>query len=117
MLKQNFLRAQNHIFPHRQSKQSKCDLASADRHSENVIIEAIIVPKLELRNVKMQVLFADVVESADDPALDDRPKALDRVGVNCTDDILLCGMVNGGVRISLFAQAVITNPLVGAEQN
>jgi len=50
-------------------------LASLNRHSENVVVEAIIVPELELCNVKMQVLPADVVESADNPALEDAPEA------------------------------------------
>ena len=44
-------------------------LTSLNRRSENVIVEAIIVPELELRNVKMQVFLAHVVESADDAAL------------------------------------------------
>jgi len=35
-----------------------------DRCSENVIVEAIIIPELELRNVKVKVLFADIVECA-----------------------------------------------------
>jgi len=39
-------------------------LASADCRSENVAIKAIIIAELELCNAKMQILFADVVESA-----------------------------------------------------
>src|SRR5882724_1069809 len=35
-----------------------------NRRSENVIVEAIIVPELELRNVKMQVLLAHIVKCA-----------------------------------------------------
>jgi hypothetical protein len=42
-------------------------LASLNRRSENVVVKAIIVPELELRNVKMQVFLADVVECADVP--------------------------------------------------
>jgi hypothetical protein len=49
------------------------------RRSENVVVEAIIVPELELRNVKMQVFPPDVVECADDAALDDAPKTLNRI--------------------------------------
>src|ERR1700722_5477954 len=45
-------------------------LASLNRRSENVIVKAIIVPELELRNVKMQILFADVVECTDHAAFD-----------------------------------------------
>ena len=45
------------------------DLASLNRHSENVVIEAIIVPELELCNLKMHLFLADILECADDAAL------------------------------------------------
>jgi len=48
-------------------------LTSLNRRFENVIAEAIIVPELELRNVKMQIFLADIVESADDAAVEARP--------------------------------------------
>jgi hypothetical protein len=47
---------------------------SADRRSENVVVEAIIVAKLELCNVTMQIFLVGVVESADDPAPDSGPQ-------------------------------------------
>jgi hypothetical protein len=62
--------------------------AATDSRSENVIVKAIIVPELELRNVKMQVFLTDVVECADDAALEDAPEALNRVGVNRADNVL-----------------------------
>jgi hypothetical protein len=81
----------------RQHRQSRCQqegyasaLASADRGSENVIVEPIIIAELELGNVEVQVFFANVV---DDPALDDRPEAFNRIGVNSTDDVLFRGTV------------------------
>jgi hypothetical protein len=36
--------------------------------SENVVVKPIIIPELELRNVKMQVFLTNVVECADDTA-------------------------------------------------
>jgi hypothetical protein len=82
---------------------------SSDSCSENIVVEPIIVPELELRNVKMQVLFADVVEGADDAALNDAPKALDRVRVNRADNVLPLRVVNSDVRIGL-AEAMISDP-------
>jgi hypothetical protein len=38
--------------------------ASFNRRSENIVIKPIIVPELKLRNVKMQVFLADVMECA-----------------------------------------------------
>ena len=87
-----------------------------NRRSENVVVEAIIVPELELRNVKMQVLLTDVVEGADDPALDDRPEALNRVRGNRADNVFLGSMVDSDVLIAFLAEAVVSNPLIGAEQ-
>jgi hypothetical protein len=34
------------------------NLTPLNRRSENLVVEAIIVPELELRNVKMQVFLA-----------------------------------------------------------
>ena len=91
-------------------------LASPNSRAENVVVKAIIVPELELRNVKMQIFLADVVEGANDPALNDRPKALNRVGVYRSNYVLLCGVVDSDVRIAPLAEAVVANPLIGAEQ-
>jgi len=41
-----------------------------------VAVETIIVPELELRNVKMQVFLTDVVECADNAALEDASETL-----------------------------------------
>jgi hypothetical protein len=56
-------------------------LASLNRRSENVVVEAIIVPELKLRNVKMQVFLTDVVACADHLALEDASGAFNRIGV------------------------------------
>jgi len=56
--------------------QTRLFLASADRRSEDVFVEAIIVPELGLCNVEWHVFAADLVERADDPALENRPEAL-----------------------------------------
>jgi hypothetical protein len=86
-----------------------------NRCSENVAVEAIIIPELELRNVEWHVFGAYLVERADDPALEDRPKALNRLGVDSADNVLMLGVVNCGVRIGLI-EALVANPLIGAEQ-
>jgi len=55
---------------------------SGNRYSKNVIIAAIIVPELELRNVKMQVFLAHAMECADDIAFEDASEALTRICVH-----------------------------------
>lgn len=37
-------------------------LAPLNRRSENVVVKAVIIPELELGNIEVKVLFADVVE-------------------------------------------------------
>jgi hypothetical protein len=91
------------------------NLTSANRRSKNIVVKAIIVPELELRNVKMQVLFADIVECADDAAFDDAPETFNRIRVNGTNNVLPLRMIDSDVRIGL-SEAVVTNPLIGAEQ-
>ena len=58
-----------------------------NRRSENVVVKAVIIAELKLRDIEMKVLFVDVVEGADDPALEDAPKALNRLSVYRADDI------------------------------
>jgi hypothetical protein len=82
-----------------------------NRRPENIIVEAIIVPKLELRNVKMQVSFADIVKRAYDPALEDAPETLNRVRMNCADYVLALGVVNGDMLRETLIEVFVANPL------
>jgi len=90
-------------------------MTSFNRCSENVAVKAIIVPELEFRNVEWHILFADLVERADNTAFEDAPETLNRLSVDSTDNVLAFGMVNGCVRI-ILAKMAIADPLVGAEQ-
>ena len=63
----------------------------------------------------MQVFPANLVEGANDPALEDAPEALNRVGMDRADDVLVPRVVDSGVREGLF-EIAIAGPLIGAEQ-
>ena len=78
---------------------SESDLTSADRCPENIEIHAIIVAELKLRDVQRQIFAAYLVKAAHDAAFNQRPKALNRVGVDRTNDVLACLMVYSTVRI------------------
>src|ERR1700674_4142564 len=88
---------------------------SLNGRSENIVVKAIIIPELELRNVEMQISFADIVECPHDASLEDRPETLNRIGVNRTDDVLPPSMIDGGVRV-IPAETMVANPLIGTEQ-
>jgi hypothetical protein len=56
--------------------------------------------------IEREVLGADLVECADDAALEDRPEALDRVGVDRADDILAARVRDDVMRIILIRPAI-----------
>jgi hypothetical protein len=55
----------------------------------------VIVAELELGDIEVQVLFADLVETSDAPAFDVRLEALDGLGVDGTNNIPLFAVING----------------------
>src|SRR5437868_6904438 len=99
------------------TSQGKCAArsASADSFAEDVGIVPVVVAELKLGDVERQIFGADFVERADHAALENRPEALDRLGMDRADDVLPSGMIDDAVRI-LGIQAAIANPLVRTEQ-
>ncbi len=90
-------------------------LASIDRCSEDVTVLAVIVAELELGDIQWHVFGAHLVERAHHAALEDRPEAFDGLCMDSADNVLSLGVVNGRVR-KILSKAVITGPLIGAEQ-
>ena len=80
--------------------------------TENIVVKPIIVPELELRNVEMQVSFANIVECPHDSALEDAPEALNRISVHCTDNVLMPRVIDSGVRESLV-EVSVSGSLIG----
>jgi hypothetical protein len=63
------------------------------RGPEYVGVISVIVSELEFSDVQMQILFADLMEGANDAALQDRPEAFDGLRVNSADDVLMRSVV------------------------
>ncbi|MGB6656536.1 MAG: hypothetical protein WA926_10880 [Methylovirgula sp.] len=74
--------------------------ASLDCFSENVGVLTIVVAKLKFSDVERQVFFADFMECAHHPTLNQRPETFNRIRVNRADDILTARMVDCRVRKS-----------------
>ena len=74
--------------------------ASLNRRSENVVVEAVVISELKFRDVQRQIFGADLVIAADDAALEDRPEAFNRVGVDRADNVLPRAVIDGraGIR-------------------
>jgi hypothetical protein len=79
--------------------------ARLDCCAEDVRIQALVIAKLELVDVEREILFADLVEGADDPAFHDGPEPFDSVGMNCTADILPLGVMHHPMRESRIEPA------------
>jgi hypothetical protein len=88
---------------------------TANSRSENVRVFPVVIPELELGHIERHVFAADLVERADHAALEDRPKAFNRVGVDCTDDVLALSVVDDAKRVVL-GKVLVASPLVRAEQ-
>jgi hypothetical protein len=69
--------------------------APFNRRPENVVVKAVIIAELELSHIEVKIFFAHVVERADDTALEDAPKTLNRLGMDRANNILMLGVVNG----------------------
>jgi hypothetical protein len=91
--------------------------AACYRCSEHVGIAAVVIPELKFRDVQRQVLGADFVECADYAALEDAPKAFNRVGVNRADNIFMVGVPGDLMPVAIdLAKPVVANPLVRDQQ-
>src|SRR5438105_2495160 len=80
--------------------------ASPDRLTEDVLILPVVVPELKFGDVERQILGADLVEGADNAAFENRPEALDRVGVDRADNVLVRRVPDHGMRVFLVQPAI-----------
>jgi hypothetical protein len=90
-------------------------LTSTNSRSEDIGIIAVIVAELKFRDIQRQILAAYLVITAHDAALNQRPKALNRIGMNCANDVLTSLMVHSAMRI-FAAKMVVDLVSVGAKQ-
>ena len=72
-------------------------LASLDCLAENIGVQSVVVPELELGDVQRQIFAADFVKAAHNAALDEGPKALNCVRMNRANGVLAFAVVNGFV--------------------
>jgi hypothetical protein len=89
--------------------------ASANGRAENIGIHPIVITELKLRNVQRHIFFADLVERADNAALEDRPKTFNRIRVDCADDVLALVVIDAAAWI-FGVQFVVAAPSIGRKQ-
>ena len=75
--------------------------------NEDMVVVAVIVAPLQLVEVSVKMLHADLVEGSYDATLEQGPDTLNTVGVNVSDSPLLNGVVD-----RLMSGVVVLNPQV-----
>ena len=76
-----------------------------------MLVIAVVNPELLLAEITVQVLHGDLVERADDGALEQAPDVLDAVRVDVADDPLLRGVADALVsRVSAKSQNAARAP-------
>ena len=88
--------------------------AACYRRIKHIGIVAVVVSELKFRDVQRQIFGAHLVVRPDHAALEDAPKAFNRVGVNSANYVLLFLVMHSLARI--FLQAGINLVLIGREQ-
>jgi hypothetical protein len=86
--------------------------ATRYRGTENIWVAPIVIAPFKFRNVQWQVLAADFVETAHNPTFQQRPKAVDSLGVDRAIDILASAVPNCAV----FLQFAICGMIVSRDQ-
>jgi hypothetical protein len=93
-----------------------CASAPSYGRIKHVGVTPIVVPELKFSDVQRHIFGADFVEASDDTALEDRPETLNRVRVDCADNVFLCAVVHDAVLVPILGQIVIRAVLIGREQ-
>ncbi len=88
--------------------------AACYRGIKNIRVHTVVVAELKFRDVKRQILFADLVERANHAAFKDRPETFNRVCVHRADNVLAHLMMHFLARV--LPQAVVNAMSVGREQ-
>jgi len=90
--------------------------AACYRGSENIGVVAVVVAELKFGDVQRHIFGANLVEGANNAALQDRPETLNRVRVNRADNVLMRVVIDLLVREFLFQIVAIAGPRVGCQQ-
>jgi hypothetical protein len=89
--------------------------ASLNRRSEYIGILPVVVSELKFGDIQVQIFLANLAVSADDAALQNRPEALNRVRVNCANDMLADAVVNDAM-LEAMVKPIVSCPSIGAEK-
>ena len=95
---------------------SFCGSAPRYGTAEDVGVVPVVIPELKFRDVKREILLGDVVECAENAALQERPEPVNGLRVNDPTDILTSTMEHRVVLEPLASQAGIQGALVRCDE-
>lgn len=97
---------------------AQCILRQKALHDipEGVLVVPVVVPKLHFLEEGVQVLHADLVERANDGALEQAPHAFDAVGVHVANHPFIAGMADGLMPGIVVREAKIAPQFVGVDR-
>jgi hypothetical protein len=92
--------------------------ARRNHQAEGVGVLAVVKSEAELVHVERQIFLADLMVGSDDPALEQAPKVLNRVGMDATAHVFTCRMGDDFVRQRrvAFAQEPITGVFISRNE-
>jgi hypothetical protein len=91
-------------------------LTPANCRSEDVGVVPIVISELKFRDVQREIFAAYLVITAHNAALNQRPEALNRVGVDRADNVLAKLVIDNAVTVSVAGEIAVAGIGVGAEQ-
>src|SRR6266705_861314 len=80
--------------------------AACYRRPEDIGVVPMVVAELEFGDVQRQILPADLVIAAHDPALDEGPEAFDCLSVNRANDVIAVAFADHFVREGTVKKSV-----------
>jgi hypothetical protein len=89
--------------------------AACYRKPENISVLAVVILELGFGNIEREILGRNLVIAANDTALKQAPKALNRLGVDRADNVLLAAVDNAAMIVGI-AQKLVAVVFVGSEK-
>jgi hypothetical protein len=86
---------------------SFCGSAPCYGSAENVLVVPIVIPELELGNVEGEILLGDVMERAENAAIQERPEAVNSPSVDIAPHVFATDVRDAGTLVASLVQLLV----------
>ncbi len=77
------------------------------RRPENVRVLPVVIPELELGNVEGEILLGDVMERAENAAIQERPEAVNSPSVDIAPHVFATDVRDAGMLVAFLVQLLV----------